>query len=413
MSGWRKFPSPQRVARARNGQSALRVLMLNNEFPPLGGGTATVNQAILERFAQVPDLEVELITSALGDELEEEQFAERTRIIRVPVDNRNVHHSSNRELVAYAARALPLALNRHRQSPYDLCFAWSALPAGAVALALRRVAGLPYLVRVCGPDIPGFEERYASLYPILTPLIRMVWRGAQVVVAKCAGEAEMICAVDDGVPIELVPNGVDLEAFQPGDAIPNEGPLRLLCVGRLIERKGQHHLIEAVKRLADEGIDVKLDLVGTGDAQAAFEAQAVEAGLDGRVRFVGYVPREKIAAHYAAAHVFVLPSYNEGMSVATLEAMAAGLPVVVTRTGGTKELVEEGSNGFTFDWADVGALVAHLRHIECDRALARRMGASSRCRSVRFGWNHAAQRYYEILVPLGPSACQRPTRGYN
>jgi len=299
--------------------------MLNNEFPPLGGGTATVNRAILERFAQVPYLETELITSALGDVQQEEWLAEHTRIVRVPVSNQNIHHSSNRELAAYAARALPLALRRHRRNPYDFCFAWSAVPAGAVALALRRLAGLPYLVRVCGPDIPGFERRYDSLYPILTPLIRMVWRGARVIVAKCAGEAKMIHAVDGGVPIELVPNGVDLETFRPGESIPDEGPLRLLCVGRLIERKGQHHLIEAVKRLADEGLDVALELVGTGDARAACETMVRDLALSGRVRFEGYVPRKEMPAHYAAAHVFVLPSYNEGMSVATLEAMAAGL----------------------------------------------------------------------------------------
>ena len=74
----------------------------------------------------------------------------------------------------------------------------------------------------------------------------------------------------------------------------DDGPLRLLCVGRLIERKGQHHLIEAVKRLMDEGIDVKLDFVGTGDARAANEAQVARLGLGDRVRFLGYVPREKI-----------------------------------------------------------------------------------------------------------------------
>ena len=228
----------------------------------------------------------------------------------------------------------------------------------------------------------------------------MVWRKAEVVVAKCAGEAEMIRAVDGTVPIELVPNGVDLETFTPGEAIPGDGPLRLLCVGRLIERKGQHHLIEAVKRLTDEGLDVTLDLVGTGDAQGACEAMVRDLALDGRVRFAGYVPRKEMPAHYATAHVFVLSSYNEGMSVATLEAMAAGLPIVATRTGGTDEMVEEGINGFAFDWADVGALVAHLRHVASDRWLARKMGAASRSRSKDFSWDGAALRYCHMLADL-------------
>lgn len=374
----------------------MRLLMLNNEFPPLGGGTGTVNRAILQRLAQVPDLEIDLITSALGTHFEQEQFADRMVLFKVPVNNRNLHHSSNRELLTYAARALPFALKRHRVRAYDFCFAWSAVPGGGVALALRRLGGLRYLVRVCGPDIPGFEQRYGPLYPILKPTIKAVWHGADVVVAKCEGEADMIRRIDARVKITLVPNGVDLAAFNPAP-IDDGGPLRVLCVARLIERKGQHHLIEAVKRLVDDGLDVTLELIGTGDALAANRQQADRLGVADRVSFVGYVPREDIAARYTAAHVFVLPSYNEGMSVATLEAMAAGLPVIVTRTGGTAELVEEGVNGLTFDWADVGTLTAHLKRLALDRALARSMGAASRQRAALFSWDAAAHTYLKLL----------------
>ncbi len=273
-----------------------------------------------------------------------------------------------------------------------------------VALALRRLSGLRYLVRVCGPDIPGFERRYGMLYPILSPAIRTAWRGAEVVVAKCIGEAALIHAVDRQIAVALVPNGVDLSTFPDVAAIPDNGPLRVICVARLIERKGQQHLIAAVRRLADIGVDVTLDLVGDGDAWAANEAQARKLGVAERVRFHGYVPRERIAAHYAAAHVFALPSYNEGMSVATLEAMAAGLPVVVTRTGGTAELVEDEVNGLTFDWADVDALAEHLRRLATDRAQARRMGAAARARAARFSWDAAAQGYLGMFERLGRHA---------
>jgi glycosyltransferase involved in cell wall biosynthesis len=381
----------------------MRILMLNNEFPPLGGGTGTVNRALLLQFAQTPDLEIDLVTSALGRRREQERFAERIRLFKVPVNSQNIHHSSNRELLTYAARALPAVLRLHRAQPYDLCFAWSAVPAGGVALALRRIARLPYVVRVCGPDIPGFERRYGALYPILSPSIRAIWHGAAVVVAKCDGEADMIRAVDRTVNVSLVANGVDRGAFQIA-GIPDGGPLRLICVARLIERKGQQHLIEAVRRLVAEDVAVTLDLVGTGDAHCALQAQANAAGISEYVHFSGYVPREEIAVRYAGAHVFVLPSYNEGMSVATLEALAAGLAVVVTRTGGTAELVAEGVNGLTFDWADVGTLVAHLRQLAADRGLARRMGAASRARAELFSWEAASARYLKMFDQITAGA---------
>jgi phosphatidyl-myo-inositol dimannoside synthase len=388
----------------------MRVLMLDNEFPPLGGGMGTVNRALLECYARRPELEIDLITSALGGRQEVEQFAEHIRIIKVPVWNRNIHHSTSRELLMYAVQALSQSIKHHRARPYDFCFAWSTVPAGGVALALYRLVTLPYAVWVSGPDIPGFERRYRVVYPFLSPIIRRVWRKANYVVAKCAGEIEMIHALDSTVNVRFIPNGVDLAVFQPGPAIPDVGPLHVVCVARLIDRKGQHQLIKAVKRLTDSGIDVVLSLIGTGDSQRDYEAQARRLGIKDRVRFVGYVPREEINKHYSAAHVFALPSYNEGMSLAALEAMAAGLPLIVTRTGGTQELVEEGVNGYSFNWADVETLTNYLRILTKDRALARRMGASSRARAAFFGWDAIADRFLEVFKQITAGSSSRAPR---
>jgi glycosyltransferase involved in cell wall biosynthesis len=385
----------------------MRILMLNNEFPPLGGGTGTVNREILRRLAAQPDLSIDLLTSALGRDYEQQQFAERIRILKVPVNNRNIHHSSNRELLTYAARALPAALKLHRKQPYAACLAWSAVPAGALALALHRLTGLPYVLRVCGPDIPGFEQRYGLLYPLLTPVIKASWAAAGRLVAKCQAEADMMLAIEPNLAIDLVPNGVDLAAFTPAP-IADGGPFRVICVARLIERKGQHHLIAALKNVLAQGLDVRVEFVGEGDARASNELLARTLGVAEHIRFSGYVPREEIAAHYAAAHAFVLPSYNEGMSVATLEAMAAGLPTVVSRTGGTAELLYEGVTGFGFDWADVATLTGHLQRLAGDRNLARQMGAAARRHARNFSWDTAAHRFQIMLGDLAMPPVAEP-----
>ncbi|NWG21479.1 MAG: glycosyltransferase family 4 protein [Chloroflexi bacterium] len=380
----------------------MRILMLDNEYPPLGGGMGTVNQEVVRVFARHTDLEIDLITSAIGGRPETERIAERIIMHKVPVWNRNIHHSTNRELLLYAAQSLPLAYMHHLRRPYDLCLAWSALPAGAAALALRRLSGIPFVVWVSGPDIPGFEQRYEWLYPLLTPTIRAVWRGAASVIAKCAEEIAMIQVVDPAIEPVLIPNGVDLDVFRPSRTKAGEEPLKVICVARLIERKGQHHLIEAIRRLAVDGVMVTAELVGTGDSQHDLEVQARAAGVADRVIFSGYVPREQIAERYAMADVFVLPSYNEGLSLAALEALAAGLPLVVTRTGGTNDLVHEETNGLTFNWGDSATLATHLRRLAEDRALVQRMGEESRKRAYRFGWEAIAEQFLQTLesVPM-------------
>jgi phosphatidyl-myo-inositol dimannoside synthase len=385
--------------------------MLDNEFPPLGGGMGTVNQALLNCYVNTPDLEIDLITSSLGGYEEVEQFTDNIRIIKLPVWNRNIHHSTFRELLLYTTQALFRAVKYHRVRAYDYCLAWSTVPAGAIALVLHRFFLLPYSVWVSGPDIPGFERRYRYIYPLLSPVIRSVWRHATPVIAKCAGEIELIKALDDSIAVSFIPNGVDLSIFQPGPATPDKGQLHVVCVARLIERKGQQYLIDAVKRIVDSGTDVILSLIGTGDSKNEYENQARSLGIQNRVRFVGYVSREEISKYYKAAHVFVLPSYNEGMSLAVLEAMASGLPVVVTRTGGTAELVEEGVNGFVFNWGDVETLSRHLLNLASDRALARRMGAASRIRAIDYSWPAIADRFLGLFfnqTPYADSMSRKP-----
>ena len=157
----------------------------------------------------------------------------------------------------------------------------------------------------------------------------------------------------------------------------------------------------AMKQLKKQDVNVSLDLVGKGDAEDKYRALAKELGVENEVRFIGYVPREEIAKYYATAHVFVLASYNEGMSVATLEAMATGLPVVTTRTGGSADLISEGVNGFTFEWGDVDTLTDHLTYLANNRASARKMAIASRERAMKFTWDYPANRYLELFKSFG------------
>jgi glycosyltransferase involved in cell wall biosynthesis len=381
--------------------------MLDNELPPLGGGMGTANLALLKHFAQLP-LEIDVITSALGGRSEFELYSDRIRIFKVPVWNRNIHHSTNRELILYALQSFFVSLRLLRSTAYDFCFAWSAVPAGGVALALHGLRRLPYMVWVSGPDIPGFEQRYVYLYRLLTPIIKSVWRYASPLIAKCSEEVAMIQAVAKDQPVLVIPNGVDLSFFQPGQPVSYGAPLKVICVARLIERKGQHHLIQAVKKLKDDGVDVIVNLVGTGDSMAEYQQLVASLNVADRVRFAGYVPREEIARHYAAADVFVLPSFNEGLSLAALEAMSAGLPLILTHTGGTNDLVVEGVNGFTFAWGDFGGLAAHLERLALDPHLARQMGAASRSRAPLFSWDTISSRYLELFKTFQRNPHQFP-----
>ncbi len=381
----------------------MRILMLDNEFPPLGGGMGTANKAMLEQIAARTEIAVDLVTAARGGRQEFVQFAEHIRIFKVPVWNRNIHHSSNRELITYALFAFFKSLALLRREHYDLCFAWSGVPAGAVAYGLKRLSGLPYMTRVTGPDIPGFEQRYERLYPFLKPVLRQVWGNSTPLIAKCQAEVDLIRQTDPSAQAAIIENGVDLSRFAPGAPAPDGGPLVVVCAARLIERKGQEHLIRALAEVVRRGADVEVRLVGDGDAKAEYERLAAEMGVSGRVAFTGFVPPEGMPAQYAAGHVFALPSYQEGMSLATLEAMASGLPLVVSRTGGTEDMVVEGINGHIFEWGDLEALAGRLFELAEDRAQVRRMGKASLERARLFSWDGVMAQYLRLFEAVQAS----------
>ena len=387
--------------------------MFDNEFPPLGGGTGVVNLHLLEEMALRPDVTVDLVTSSRTKaHYETERFAERITLYKVPVDNRNIHHATNGELLRYSWRGLRLARQLASERRYDVSFAFAGVPAGAISYLLRLTHGLPYVLSLQGPDVPGFEARYNYLYPVLTPLITRIWRHAGVVTAISAEQVALAHRTMPGLDLVTIPNGVDTTSFAPRQGASSR-PLTLICVARLIERKGQHHLLQAFARLRALCAEpTALIFVGTGDAEPQLRALAADLKVADAVTFRGFVPRERMPQVYHEADLFVLPSQHEGMSIALLEAMASGLPVIVTDTGGTAELVTQGHNGDIVPWADVPALADAMRRLLISSEQRSRMGEESRRRALAFSWRALAARYLElcagVAAPSSDSVSRHP-----
>lgn len=373
----------------------LRILMLDNEYPPLGGGTGVANQHILQEWAKLPAVEVDLVTSSrTRDRYEFDQLSPAIRLHKVPVDNHNIHHSTNRELLRYVTRGWTHARRLQRTQAYDVCMAWAGVPAGGMALWLKWEFGLPYVVSLRGPDVPGFEQRFQGVYRILTPFIRRVWRQAAEVNTCSEQLRQLAHRTAPERPIDVIVNGIDTGKFHPPAHVEcKPRPLRILCVGRLIERKGQQYLLPALRKLLDRNLSVTLTLAGAGDNDAQLRKLATTLGIEHHVEFLGYVSRQDIPEVYRNADIFALPSFYEGMSNALLEAMASGLPVIVTQTGGTDELVQD--NGFIVPWGDVEQLTGALAKLASDDVLRKQMSRASLEIAQKFSWIQVAHMHLQ------------------
>ncbi|MEM6285102.1 MAG: glycosyltransferase family 4 protein [Chloroflexota bacterium] len=373
----------------------MRLLMLNNEYPPIGGGTATANYYVVREMAR-RGLSVDLVTSTPDNaQFQVEQLSPQARVFRVPIDNNNPHYQSERELIKYIIRAFGFIRTLYRGDgpKYDLCHAWSGLPAGALALLLLWKRRLPYIVGLRGSDVPGYDVRYKYLYPVLKPPLWMIWGGASGLTANSYELRNLALEFRPNDDIEVIPNGVDLQRFSITDLEnrPSDVPLTVLCVARLVERKGIGDLLNAMQRIREHHPQARLLLAGRGDKEAQFRRQASDMGLEDVVDFRGAVPHHDMPAVYNEADVFVLPSLNEGMSNAVLEAMASGLPVVTTYTGGTTELVR--GNGMIIPKQSPDAIAKSVNELLADRALRAQLGKRSRGIAETLVWEKVTENY--------------------
>ena len=308
----------------------MNVLMINNEFPPLGGGTASVNANLLDALADDSSLAIELVTSSGGAATSISDHCENTRIHRVKVKKQaSPHHAKLIDLISFMISALPYSMRLHRHKQFDLVFAWATLPAGLVAWLIKRLNGTPYIVRVSGPDIPGWEKRYSFITKFFAPIIRMVWRGAAITTAKCEQEREAVLKHCKGLKVALLPTAVP--STNRSSRKIDKYKVKFLCVARLIARKRHQLLLRSLALLPLE-IEWTLSLVGTGDEESNLLAIVRELSLESKVRFFGYVDRASVNELYQEHDVFISLSENESMSVAALEALASGMPCLLAQS---------------------------------------------------------------------------------
>lgn len=368
--------------------------MLNYEFPPLGGGasSATYHMAIeLQKRGHRVDI---LTAREKGGPAFE--TIEGVRVFRVPSFRLGVHDAGIFGAASYLLFARLKLAHLIRENRYDLTHYYFGLPTGMLSFYSHAKHGIPYIVSLRGSDVPGYDVNrkfLPSMHQLLESTRRRIWRNASAVVANSNSLRQLAMDSDGGCNIEVIPNGVDIELFASARTPPGkDDTLRVLCVSRLIPRKGLTTLVEAIAELRDSNIEV--EIVGSGKMANGLRKLIRSLRLQGRVRLTGFKARPELASHYRRADIFVLPSLSESCAMALLEALSSGLPVVVSNVGGNPEIVRHEENGLLFEPGSSAGLAAALRRLIEAPALRARMSENNLTKiGAQHAWHHISQRY--------------------
>ncbi len=370
-----------------------RTLLVTNDFPPRPGG---IQQFVHNLAVRPPGGSVVVYASTWrgAEKFDAEQPFEVIREdtgVLLPTP-------------AVAKRAAEIA----RSHGCDAVWFGAAAPLGLLAGGLRRRAGIERAVSLTH----GHEIGWAAL-PGARQLLRRIARDNDVVTYLTEFQrVRLDRALGALTELERLTPGVDVDAYHPGvdgSAVRatwglSDRPV-VVCVSRLVPRKGQDMLIRALPEIRRRVPGAALLVVGGGPYRKKLTDLARSQGVERDVVFTGTVPWEELPAHYAAGDVYAMPCRTrgagldvEGLGIVYLEASATGLPVVAGDSGGAPDAVRQGETGFVVGGRDVPALADRVARLLGDEELARRMGAAGREWVEReWRWETKAARLSDLL----------------
>lgn len=304
-----------------------------------------------------------------------------------------------------------------RSGAFDLVHAFWPVPHGLMGIVAKRFGRVALVCTFFGVELTWIDAQL----PFLRPILRMIVRASDAVTAISSYTAERLRQVVPGTRVTIVPFGVAVRA--PPVQVERGRPARiegfeLLFVGRLVERKGVHVLLEALALLRDSH-PVFARVVGDGPERAALESRAAALGVEDRVLFEGAIPREQLEQRFASCDAVVLPAVKdakgdtEGLGVVLLEAFSYAKPVIASSAGGIVDIVEPDVSGVLVPPGDADALAKAITACIADPVRTAAMGVAGRARLEReFSWPVIVERltdvYQQVIRrPLRQSAASR------
>ncbi|MFD4461506.1 glycosyltransferase family 4 protein [Nocardia sp. NPDC058480] len=372
-----------------------RTLLVTNDFPPRPGGIQSYLQALSNQLP--PEDLVVYAPRWRGDSHEKFDAAQKFQVVRHPTT-----------LMLPTPAVIKRAGALLREHDCDTVWFGAAAPLAVMAPMLRRAGAERILASTHGHEV-GW-----SMLPGSRQVLRSIGEHTDVVtyVSKYT-RGRFASAFGPRAALEHLPPGVDPTEFRPDQAARAELRARyglgerptVLCLSRLVPRKGQDMLIVAMAEIRERVDGAVLVIAGGGPYEPRLRALAEALGVQDNVVFTGRVPSGELAAHHTIADVFAMPCRTrgagldvEGLGIVFLEASATGVPVVAGDSGGAPETVREGETGIVVHGRSVSQISDAIVELLTDRDKAAQMGAAGRAWvEQNWHWDRQGTRLRELL----------------
>ncbi|MEM4397815.1 MAG: glycosyltransferase family 4 protein, partial [Candidatus Woesearchaeota archaeon] len=334
----------------------MKILVLNYEFPPLGGGSSPITKDLILELSKLKEIsEIDIITMSYKDLPKFEILNKKIKLYRVNCLRTKKEKSNFLEMLSFLmpaylkAKQLIESSIKERKT-YDFIHCHFIFPTGIIAYFIKKKFKIPYIITSHGSDVPKYNpDRFKLLHFFLKPIWKKILNESEKVICPSERLKKLILSSQDNEKkditekkIVIISNGINLTKRK----INLEKKEKIiLYAGRLFQRKGVQYLIKAFDLLNTSNTknskDWQLFISGDGDYKKELEKLANKTKIKNKIKFLGWLDKDFLYKLYERSSIFVLPSSEESFGMVLIEAMMFGNAIITTKETGTEEVITD------------------------------------------------------------------------
>jgi glycosyltransferase involved in cell wall biosynthesis len=380
----------------------LKVLMLNHEFPPVGGGASPVTFELCKHLVQSGH-RVDVVTMNFK-KLPRFETVEGINIYRTPAIRRRANICHTHELATYMPGAIVKVLQLIKQQKYDIIHCHFMVPGGPLAYLVSKFSHIPFVVTCHGTDVPGHNpERFGFIHKLITPAWRFLAKRTNLITAPSQFLKQLIIKNCPKAQVQIIPNGIHIDTYKPVEKTNS-----ILLCSRIFKFKGFQYAIQAIKDLQ---IDWQTNIIGEGPYLS--ELKELAQGSKSPIKFLGWLDKSHPDFYelFKKSSIFIFPSEAENFPTVLLEAMAAGMAIITSTAGGCPEVVADA--GLAVSPRNTEQIKLNLKRLIDSVELRKKLSDKALARVKQFTWDSVAERFVNCYQQVIQSATNNVKKNGN